>query len=80
MLRLCSRVGVGAAAASVIGGVLARSIAAPALVRATPVVVPALSNFCSGYTRANLEKYLLLPQEPLGTDVLAWWKKRDRPP
>jgi len=27
--------------------------------------------------QSDLEKYLLLPQEPLGTDVLAWWKKRD---
>ena len=26
---------------------------------------------------SDLEKYLLLPQEPLGTDVLGWWKKRD---
>ena len=27
--------------------------------------------------KTDLEKYLLLAQEPMNTDVLAWWKLRD---
>ena len=27
--------------------------------------------------KTDLEKYLLLSQEPMNTDVLAWWKLRD---
>ena len=54
MLHLCS--GIGAVAAGgrpLLGGVLARTTALAALVRGTPVVVPALSILRSGNTGAN---------------------------
>jgi len=56
MLRLCSRVGAAACGRPLLGGVLARGISAPAIVRATPTLVPALSNFQTSHNRAN-ERY-----------------------
>ena len=32
---------------------------------------------CSAPEKNDLEKYLLIAQEPMNTDVLAWWKLRD---
>ena len=76
-----------------ISSVLTSGLAAPALLRATSVTLPSLAlqqrasrpdpfAFRSPSRswleeKTDLEKYLLLAQEPMNTDVLTWWKLRD---
>ena len=72
MWRIAARLGGVALARPCIGSVLASGLAAPTLVRASSVSVRSLANWPT-----DLEKYLLLAQEPMNTNVLAWWKLRD---
>jgi hypothetical protein len=47
------------------------------LALAAPSLAARSSAACSAPEKNNLEKYLLIAQEPMNTDVLAWWKLRD---
>ena len=42
-----------------------------------PSEMPAVAATPAGPEKTDLEKYLLLPQEPMNTDVLKWWKLHD---
>ena len=76
---LCRLAAIGGAAfrRPTIGSVLGRGVVAPVFLRASSAALPVVSNLEQTSALTDLEKYLLLPQEPMNINVLEWWKLRD---
>ena len=76
---LCRLAAIGGAAfrRPTIGSVLGRSVVAPVFLRTASAALPVVSNLEQTSALTDLEKYLLLPQEPMNINVLEWWKLRD---
>ena len=76
---LCRLAAIGGAAfrRPTIGSVLGRGVVAPVFLCAASAALPVVSNLEQTSALTDLEKYLLLPQEPMNINVLEWWKLHD---